>query len=199
MNCAAAALCLTAVLALGASQPPEPSSEAHPGGGHPQVPRPAADWPKPHATDVQSIDAIVGAFYSLSGGEAGQARDWERYKALFLPQARLVAARPGSDGTAGAFFLTIDEYVNANRKYFEKGGFFDKEIARRTDEFGAIAQVWSTYESRHVKDSPEPYARGINSFELLKDGDRWWIVTVFWDYERPESPIPAQYLKSEVK
>jgi hypothetical protein len=67
------------------------------------------------------------------------------------------------------------------------------------ETYGAIAQVWSTYESRHKADDPEPYVRGINSIQLLKDGDRWWIVNVFWDFERPESPIPDPYLKSPSK
>jgi hypothetical protein len=33
-----------------------------------------------------------------------------------------------------------------------------------------------------------------NSFQLLKDGDRWWIVTIYWDSERPDNPIPPEYL-----
>lgn len=195
----AAALCLSVALSITGSQPAQPGAEQHPGGGHPQIPRPAADWPKAHPEDVKSIDAVVTAFYSLAGGAAGESRDWDRYRSLFLPQGRMVAARPAADGTAGAFFLTIGEYVDANRKYFEKGGYFDHELGRRVESFGLIAHVWSAYESRHVKDSPEPYARGINSIELLKDGDRWWIVSVYWDYERPESPIPAEYLKGEAK
>jgi len=37
-------------------------------------------------------------------------------------------------------------------------------------------------------------ARGINSIQLMKHADRWWIVTVMWDQERPDNPIPARYL-----
>jgi hypothetical protein len=39
-----------------------------------------------------------------------------------------------------------------------------------------------------------PFARGINSFQLLKDGDRYWIVNIFWDAESSDHPIPAHYL-----
>ena len=39
-----------------------------------------------------------------------------------------------------------------------------------------------------------PFSRGINSFQLLKDGDRYWVVNIFWDSERPGNPIPYQYL-----
>jgi hypothetical protein len=200
MNPASAAvLCLSAALALNPAQPTssQPPQQHPPTAGHPVVPRPATDWPKAKTEDVKSVDAIIGAFYTLSGGAAGETRDWDRYRSLFLPQARLIAARPGAGGAAGAMILGIDEYVSSNRKYFEKGGFFDSEIGRRTDAYGQIAHVWSVYESRHAKEAPEPYSRGINSIELLKDGDRWWIVSVFWDFERPDNPIPPEYLKNK--
>ena len=57
-----------------------------------------------------------------------------------------------------------------------------------------ITHAFSTYESRRTKDDAKPFARGINSIQLVNDGTRWWIVTVFWDSERPNNPIPAKYL-----
>jgi hypothetical protein len=192
----AATLLLPTIFMLTPLQPGQPAAPQHPPtSGHPDVPRPAPDWPKARAEDVASIDAVIKSFYTLSGGGPGEARDWDRYRSLFLPQARLVAARPGADGAAGAMILGIDEYITTNRKYFEKGGFFDSEIGRRAEIFGQIAHVWSVYESRHTKDAPQPYIRGINSIELLKDGGRWWIVSVFWDFERPDNPVPDEYLK----
>jgi hypothetical protein len=29
---------------------------------------------------------------------------------------------------------------------------------------------------------------------LRHDGTRWWLVTIFWDSERADNPIPAKYL-----
>ena len=76
----------------------------------------------------------------------------------------------------------------------ERSGFFEKEVARRVERFGNIAHVFSTYESRRHADDPQPFARGINSIQLMNDRNRWWVVTVFWQAERPENPIPAKYL-----
>ena len=77
----------------------------------------------------------------------------------------------------------------------EKTGFFEREIARKTEAYGNIMHVFSTYESRRTGDPAEkPFARGINSIQLLKDGNRWWVVSIFWDAERPGNEIPAQYL-----
>jgi hypothetical protein len=77
---------------------------------------------------------------------------------------------------------------------FEENGFYEKEIERRTEQFGQIAHVWSTYESRHSPDDPEPFMRGINSIQLFNDGSRWWIVNIYWQQETPTDPIPPAYL-----
>jgi hypothetical protein len=53
--------------------------------------------------------------------------------------------------------------------------------------------VFSTYESRHALADAKPFERGINSFQLLYDGQRWWVVTIYWQGERPGLPIPPQY------
>ena len=57
-----------------------------------------------------------------------------------------------------------------------------------------IAHVFSTYESRHSLSDPEPFMRGINSFQLMHDGKRWWIVNVMWQHEAADLPIPERYL-----
>lgn len=188
-----------AVISLAAAQqgddkPAQPNVPS----GHPSIPVPEVqkNWPAARPEDVSSVDAIVRAFYEVPAGEKGQARDWDRYLSLFVPDARLIVARPGQDGTAGTIFLTAPDYVAANKTYFEKGGFMDKEVARRTESFANIVQVWSTYESRRSANDPSPYLRGINSIQLLKDGDRYWIVNVFWDNEKPDVTIPEKYLTS---
>lgn len=200
---ATAFLLLGSVMALAMAQPEKPAN--HPPvakppmpAGHPGAPV-ATAWPKANPDDVKSIDAILAAMYKSTGGAPNQPREWDRYRSLFSPDARLIAARPGGEGGATAMFLTVSNFVDANKTYFEKGGFFDKEVARRVESFGNITHVWSTYESRHRPEDPTPYVRGINSIQLLKDGDRWWIVNLFWDFEREDTPIPEKYLQPAAK
>ncbi|PYS40548.1 MAG: hypothetical protein DMF71_13055, partial [Acidobacteria bacterium] len=78
----------------------------------------------------------------------------------------------------------------------EQNGFFEREVSRRVEKFGNIAHVFSTYESRHKLDDAKPFARGINSIQLMNDGSRWWIVTIFWQSEDEKNPLPAEYLRS---
>jgi hypothetical protein len=90
--------------------------------------------------------------------------------------------------------LSVEEFIEASEPALRQRGFFEREIHRRVERFGAVAQVFSTYESRLAAADAEPFARGINSIELFHEGARWWVVTIFWDSERPDRPIPADYL-----
>jgi len=155
---------------------------------------------KANPADVASIDAIVTAAYDVISGPTGQERDWERERSLFFPGARLIPTRKGADEAESENALwpqamDVDGFIARSREFL-KDGFFEQEIARRTEQFGHIAHVWSTYESRHERDDPHPFMRGINSFQLFHDGSRWWIVTIFWQHESVADPIPGRYLES---
>jgi len=148
--------------------------------------------------DVSSIDAIMKAVYDVISGDAGQKRDWDRFRTLFHKDARMIptTGKNPNTGLIAARVLPPEEYITRSSPFMEKEGFFEREIARRTDIYGNIAQVFSTYESFHKKEDKKPFARGINSFQLLNDGKRWWVVTIYWQGETPENPIPKEYLKS---
>ena len=148
----------------------------------------------PRAADTASPEAIVAALYDVISGPAGQARDWDRFRGLFAPGARLVPAAPRKDGSAPVA-LSPDDYVTRTSDAFVKSGFFEREVSRKVDGFGAIMHVFSTYESKRAAADEQPFARGINSIQLMQHGGRWWIVTVMWDQERPDNPIPAKYLE----
>jgi len=153
-----------------------------------------ANAPAARAEDVSSPDAILTALYEVISGARGQPRDWNRFRSLFAPGARLIPTSPRPDGGTNVRTLSPNEYAATIGPRLEAGGFFEREIARTTDAYGNIYHAFSTYESRRTKDDPKPFARGINSIQLLEDGSRWWIVTIFWDSERPGNEIPAKYL-----
>ena len=147
--------------------------------------------------DVASIDAIIAASYEVISGPAGKKRDWDREHSLFYPGARLIptATVPGKTNVDLApIVLDVAGYIARVEPLFAKEGFYETEVARRTEQFGRIAQVWSTYESRHDPSEPKPFMRGVNSFQLFNDGQRWWILSVYWQHESSQYPLPEEYL-----
>lgn len=146
--------------------------------------------------DVESIDAIIDAAYDVISGPAGKRRDWDRERSLFYPAARLIptASVPGRNDVAlEPQVLDVEGYIARSEALLQKG-FYEKEVARRTEQFGRIAHVWSTYESRHDASDAAPFMRGINSFQLFNDGERWWILSIYWQHETGEYAIPERYL-----
>ena len=151
--------------------------------------------PAANPTDVASLDSIIAAVYDVISGPAGKKRDWDRMRSLFIPGARLIPTGPRPGGVYGSRVLTLDEYIERSSGFFEKEGFYEREAARVTEQFGQIAHAFSTYESRHALDEARPFQRGINSIQLMNDGKRWWVVTIFWQGEDEKSPLPEKYLK----
>jgi hypothetical protein len=150
--------------------------------------------------DVASLDAIMKAVYDVISGDAGKVRDWDRFRSLFYKDARLIpSGKNQQTGVIGARVLTPEDYIQRSGPMLEKNGFHEREIARHVDMYGNIAQVFSTYASFHKADDKDPFMRGINSFQLLNDGKRWWVVTIYWQAETPDNLIPKQFLKSDKK
>ncbi|PWT94913.1 MAG: hypothetical protein C5B55_02000 [Blastocatellia bacterium] len=145
--------------------------------------------------DVKSIDAIIAAVYDVISGPAGKKRDWDRMRSLFIPGARLIPTNARPDASYASRVLSADEYISRAEPFFEKEGFYEREVSRKMEQFGQIAHVFSTYESRHAADDAKPFQRGINSFQLMNDGKRWWIVTIFWQGEDEKNKLPEKYLK----
>ena len=189
---------LTSVLSaavISTGQQPSASSPAQSHAASP-APQASATPPAPAARpgDVDSIEHILAAVYDVISGPPGK-RDWDRFRSLYYPGARLIPSGRNDKGEITAHVATPDDYATRGQSYFDKEGFFEKSIANRIEVWDHIAHVWSTYESRHAKDDPKPFARGINSFQLIHDGHRWWILSVYWEGEDATHPLPAKYLK----
>jgi hypothetical protein len=156
-----------------------------------------ASLPAANPADVATMDSTVAALYDVISGPAGKKRDWNRFRSLFIPGARLIPTGKRQAGGFGSTVIDPEGYITRSSTLLEEQGFFEKEIARRTETFGNIAHVFSTYEARHKADDKEPFMRGINSIQLMNDGKRWWIVTVFWEAERPDNLLPKKYLETK--
>lgn len=145
-------------------------------------------------SDVESVGAIITAVYDVISGDAGEARDWDRWRSLFAEGATLSAVGVRSNGTVGRAIMTPESYIERSGASLEQSGFVEAEVGRSTEHFGLIAHSFSTYVSFRSRADTEPFQRGINSFQLMNDGERWWVVSVFWQAETQAHPIPEKYV-----
>lgn len=158
----------------------------------PAAVQPATPAAKP--ADVESFDALIAALYDVISGPAGQKRDWDRFRSLFVPGARLIPMGPRQSGGFVTRVLTVEDYVTRAGPALERDGFFEREIGRVTERYGNLVHAFSAYDSKRTLNDDKPFMRGINSIQAMYDGSRWWVVTIFWEAERPDNPIPEKYL-----
>lgn len=152
----------------------------------------------PNPADVTSPEAIVRATYESVSRAPGAPFQWDRFRSLFLPGARLI---PNTEQTGGTFTVhTVESFI----EWIDRGwkpvigterdrGFAESHVAGVTERFGDIAHVFSTYE-KHLWGETQVRGRGINSIQLVWKDARWWITSIAWDEETGAGPVPTRYL-----
>jgi hypothetical protein len=136
--------------------------------------------------DVASPEAIVRAAYAAISGPADKPRDWAVIGRLFIPGATVMPTS-SRDGVKTRV-LTAEEYQAG----FKAGtALYERGVIARVWRYAHIATVDSPYVGRRTPDGA-PYARGVNHFQLMFDGARWWIVSIFWEVETPAFPLPPE-------
>ncbi|MGH7646030.1 MAG: hypothetical protein ACREMR_10655 [Gemmatimonadales bacterium] len=152
--------------------------------------------------DVASVDAIIRALYEAVGFPPGGRQDSTRMRSLFFPGGHLVPP-PSPQRPDSVAVWTVDDYLRVVNAFLDRDtttvgmrarGFSEREASRRTESFGSLVHVFSTYESRNTARDSLPFARGINSIQLMRHNGRWWVVNVAWEQERPGLVLPREYL-----
>jgi hypothetical protein len=167
------------------------NSATKPAAAHIKIPIIAA-----RTEDVSTVDGMVRADYESISGAIGVPRQWGRDLSLYDPHARFVAV--GSDPKTGAVVaksFNEQEYVERSDANFVNGGYMERELAHRIQSFGNVATILSSYEGKYSL-AGKASSRGVNIYQLYFDGKRWWILSVVWDEERPDNPIPLELLPS---
>ncbi|MEI9918095.1 MAG: hypothetical protein WDO14_04755 [Bacteroidota bacterium] len=148
---------------------------------------------KDYSKDVESVDAIVAALYDVISGDPGAPRDWDRFRNLFKPEAKLMPSRKNPQGELTLASLSPEDYVQMFTTRITTG-FYERELHRVAEQYGTVTHVFSTYETKEKKDGPVTN-RGVNSIQLFFDGKRFYVVNVFWCAESLGFPLPDKYVK----
>lgn len=138
--------------------------------------------------DVATVDVLLDAFHALREGPAGAERDWERFLGLFHPEhARLFPITAPTAGARASDVWNPARFVEHVAQTLDDEGLVERELERKIDWHEGLAQVWSRYEARRSPLDEQPFERGVRSFQLVDDGTRWWIVSIAWLNESPDT------------
>ena len=150
--------------------------------------------PVDYSKNVATVNSVVNSLYHSVSGEIEEERDWKLFKLLFHPDAKLITAGKNNEREFQVKSMGTGDYVKTTGKWMVSNGFIEKEISRKSEVFGRMAHVFSTYEAYNSEADLEPNLRGINSIQLVNDGERWWILNLYWTQENWMYPIPSKYL-----
>ncbi len=149
----------------------------------------------PDSSDVASPEAIVTAAYEAIMRAPGENYNWPRFRSLFIPTANLI---PNTEQSGGQFtVLSTEDFIaradaGTNIGGPNDRGFAEEAVHNIVEQYGDIAHVFSHYQ-KHFWEDDRIFGRGINTFQLVKNDGRWWIVGIAWDETTGAGPIPQRY------
>ena len=139
-----------------------------------------------------ALDKTLRQMYAVISFLEGGEPDWAGMKAVFHPQARFTRITP-----EGIDYLDLQSFQAMAMEMLDRGvytAFFEEEIARQAQIFGALAHVLSAYETKRSPDAASCLARGVNSIQLLWEGNSWRVLSLVWDEAMPDNPLDIQQL-----
>lgn len=138
---------------------------------------------------VKTIEGIVGETIRIISGKKGVKRDWEAFRNLYTDDAKITIVSQKKDGSKSIKSITLEKFVRLGKNFYKKEGFYEYELKKTIDEYNGIAHVFQSYQTKY-KDKKD---RGINSYQLVFDGKRWWINNLMWTDNKNGIDIPEKY------
>lgn len=169
-----------------------------------------ASAPATHAPpeDVRAIRASIDALYAAFCFEPGGQPDWNAQRAAFLPGA--IALPPIARGRAAratdidGFLADFAHAIAAEP--IGRTGFHERVLHARIDLFGGIAHAWVAFEglvppagvdaAGGSAAAERMRTRGLDSLQLVRDGQRWLVLSFSTQYASAEQPLPARFAQA---
>ena len=148
----------------------------------------------PPADELRAIEATIGELYRSFNFDAGGEADWELLRSLLIDGAVFVAP-VGEDESPRA--IGADEFIDGFRAWIltspqRESGFHERSVHVRADVFGKVAHAYVVFEG-FVPGDGRTKTRGLDSIQLVLDGERWRVVSFMTQYAGAQSPVPARF------
>jgi hypothetical protein len=144
----------------------------------------------------ETAEGVVAEIYDLVSFAAGERPDWDKVRALFIPEA-VIVLRTSREATT---VFSVDGFVDDFVSFIEQTpageqGFTERILNTKAMVFGEMAHVLVLYEA-HITGSPRAPSQGVDSFSLIKQNGVWRIVAITNELPAEGRPIPLE-LRSE--
>jgi len=124
----------------------------------------ANDWKTPEA------------MYNTISAGPNKKRNWSSFRDLFFDNVEMLIAMQSSQ-FSGIIAADIEAIIAQTESAYGQTGFHEFETAKKVVQYGNMANVYSSFEVKLKTTDEKPLMSGLNHFQLLFDGDRWWIIS----------------------
>lgn len=149
-------------------------------------------------SDVVALRATLDELYRAFCFDAGGQADWNAMVQLFAEGAAFVAPvvegrAPKAVGTE-QFLHEFKEYVASDA--VRSTGLHERILNVRLDVYGCIAHAFVAFEG-FEPGSARILTRGLDSLQLVRDGEHWKVASFTTQYESEKDPFPGRFLISQ--
>jgi hypothetical protein len=138
--------------------------------------------------DVISPEALLAALHDSVSGPPGPV-DWNRFRSLFLPAARLGSSRTDAQGVTHITTSSVEELITSGAAEREKMPWYEVILVKHIEKFDNIAVAYYSHDDRPAREG-NAIQRSVNICEMLYDGKRWWIHSASWDVVPTSMSLP---------
>ncbi|MCF8332042.1 MAG: hypothetical protein K9H84_06285 [Bacteroidales bacterium] len=150
---------------------------------------PAQSIKHPDTNAVKTIDGIINETLAFISGESKSSYNWGSFRLLFAADAQFMYLSHDKDGQKTLHTMNLEEFARLGMQAYQQSDFSEYELKKTIDEYNGIAHVFQSYEASGDFGSE----RGMNSYQLIFDGKRWWITSILWTDNKNGIPIPENY------
>jgi hypothetical protein len=136
-------------------------------------------------------EALVTGVYGAVSGSFAEQPDWDFIRSHFDPKALIVLRSSREESTVHDVDGFIKDFTDFYGRIAEAEGFKETVVSVRSLVYGNMAHVYVVYEAQILGDDRPPQ-RGLDSWHLVKNDGRWWVVSIVNDSEPASGPIPKE-------
>ncbi|MFY0603105.1 MAG: hypothetical protein JXQ93_04090 [Flavobacteriaceae bacterium] len=140
----------------------------------------------------QDVKSLVEETQKVVSIKKGQQIDTAYFRTLFLPTAHFTVVGE-ENGKKLHETMSLNEFIETLADTYYSNGYFETGKGEIVEQYNGIAQVIQSF---YGKDSEGEEAWGVNSYQLIYSGGRWWIANMVWTMSsNGKAGIPKKYLK----
>lgn len=145
--------------------------------------------------DTRAIVVTIQELYRAFCFDAGDEADWDAIRALAAEGAVFVA--PIAEGKTPRA-VGIEDFLRDFQSYVASDavratGLHERITHTRIDAFGHVAHAYVVFEG-FLPGTNETVSRGLDSIQLVLDGERWKVVSFTTQYESAGRLLPARFM-----